>query len=254
MNEQEIVQKYVDGMSSVQLCKEYDTYPNKILRILRKNGVELRKKSEAQKLALETGASKHPTKGRKMTQETRLKQSDSQRDRWNNMSESERKEFSEGAKQRWDERSDHNKAEMRSKAASELRKASLEGSKAEKYLCSILNKSGYNVVPHKKRLIPGDYEIDIYIPDLMTVIELDGPQHFLPIFGEDSLKKHQKYDNTKNGLLIKEGYTVIRVKYLSKRFTIRTQKQLKDRVIEALGNVSYQGKKLGKIIEVIIDE
>lgn len=254
MNEQEIIQKYLDGMSSVQICKEYDTYPNKIIRILKEHGVQLRERSEAQKAALESGSSIHPTKGRKMTQETRLKQSDAQRERWDNMTESQRKEFSEGAKERWDSRSDHDKAEMRSKAAIQLRKASIEGSKAEKYLCSILNKSGYNVIPHKKRLIPGDYEIDIYIPDLMTVIELDGPQHFLPIFGEESLKKHEKYDNTKNGLLIKEGYTVIRVKYLSKRFTIRTQKQLKDRVIEALNNVSYSGKKLGKIVEVIIDE
>ena len=50
MNEKEIVSQYTDNnKSTYDLANMYNTYPNKIRRILVKHGVQLKTKSEAQK-------------------------------------------------------------------------------------------------------------------------------------------------------------------------------------------------------------
>jgi hypothetical protein len=64
MNEHDIMMEYsTDNVSITALAKKHNTYENKIRRILLKNGVKLRDKSEAQKLALSSGRHSHPTKG-----------------------------------------------------------------------------------------------------------------------------------------------------------------------------------------------
>ena len=52
------------NMSTYEIAKVLDTYPNKIRRTLIKNGYELKDKSQAQKVALAEGRSSHPTKGK----------------------------------------------------------------------------------------------------------------------------------------------------------------------------------------------
>ena len=54
--DQKIIQLYQEkNFSTHQLAEKFDTYPNKIRRILKKHGVQLRGKGEAQKIALEQG-------------------------------------------------------------------------------------------------------------------------------------------------------------------------------------------------------
>jgi very-short-patch-repair endonuclease len=45
-----------------------------------------------------------------------------------------------------------------------------------------------------------------------VAIEIDGPSHFLPVWGDDALKRNQKYDQKKTGLLLGKGLSLIRVK------------------------------------------
>ena len=62
-----------EHLSTYELAEHFDTYPNKIRRILKKNGVDLRTKSDAQKNALKKGRTPHPTKGTKRSEDTKLK-------------------------------------------------------------------------------------------------------------------------------------------------------------------------------------
>ena len=45
-----------------------------------------------------------------------------------------------------------------------------------------------------------------------TAIEIDGPSHFLPVWGEEALKKAQNYDQKKQGLILGKGLALIRIK------------------------------------------
>jgi intein-encoded DNA endonuclease-like protein len=74
--DKDIIKLYNSGnYSTYELAEKFETYPNKIRRILRKNGIPLRSKSAAQKNALKKGRASHPTKGKtipKFTQNKRL--------------------------------------------------------------------------------------------------------------------------------------------------------------------------------------
>ena len=79
---------------------------------------------------------------------------------------------------------------------------------------------------HKKGLIEGNFEIDLLLPELNTIIEVDGPQHFLPLFGEEKLAETIKLDSVKNGLLISKGFCVIRIKYLCRNMNQSVERKL----------------------------
>ena len=79
---------------------------------------------------------------------------------------------------------------------------------------------------HKKDLIEGNFEIDLFLPALNTIIEIDGPQHFLPYFGEDKLAKTIKMDSKKNGMLLGAGFCIVRVKYLCKNMSKAVERKL----------------------------
>lgn len=255
MNEEQILSCYVDDkLSTYEIAEKAGTYPNKIRRILIKNGIETRGKSDAQKEALSSGRSQHPTRGKKKTDEQKLHLSKMMAKRWDNTSEKYRKEFAENAKQRWDALPDVDKAEMRKKAADALRVSSKEGSKAEKYLYEELIKNGYDAILHKKGLIEGEnFEIDLFLPEIKVIIEIDGPQHFTPMFGETHLRNYVKYDSIKNGLLIRRGYCVIRIKYLCKHFSGRIGRTLWGLVVPELNKVEKSFPPKGKrLIELEI--
>jgi len=115
---------------------------------------------------------------------------------------------------------------MLEKAGRELQKTTKEGSKAEKFLRQKLLDEGYDVQLHVKNLIEGNFEIDLLLPELKLIIEIDGPQHFLPLFGEKRLEDVVKFDSIKNGLLISKGFCVIRIRYLCKHMSQSVQRKL----------------------------
>ena len=183
--EQSIIDLYEkEGMSTYQIAEHLSTYPNKIRRTLKKHGIELKTRSEAQKNALSNGRAKHPTVGRKRTTEERLKISSSVCDYWESMSEDDYKERCNQAFVRWHSMPEEQREHICSLAIQAIQKAGKEGSKMEKFVLSQLESEGYVVEFHKKSLIPNEnLEIDLYIPELKTIIEVDGPSHFLPIWG-----------------------------------------------------------------------
>lgn len=226
IDEDYVLEQYKQSKSTYDLAKELHTYPNKIRRILKKHGHSMRSKSEAQAAALKSGRSKHPTEGRKRTKQEKDNISKGTAASWATFSKEKRKKISDGAKKRWDKIPESKKKQMQEMAGDALRKAGIEGSKAEKALKEKLEDHNYDVVLHKKDLIPGHYEIDLFLPQLKTIIEIDGPQHFRPVWGEEQLKKTIKYDQIKNGLLVGAGYCVIRIKYMCKTATRSTGQKL----------------------------
>ena len=233
-----VIKEYHDNKSTYEIAKNLNTYPKKIERILKKNGCKLRSKSEAQKSALKHGRATHPTKGKPKTEAQKLQISKNMEQRWLQMPAAERKRFSEKAKQRWDKITDSEKNMLRKRAAEALRRSSIEGSKAEKFLYTELTKQGYDTIIHKKHLIEGEnFEIDLFLPTLGVAIEIDGPQHFTPMFGEKHLRNYIKYDSIKNGLLISKGYCIIRVKYLCKHISHSVKRRLWNMILPEIEKI-----------------
>ena len=217
-NKDFLVREYVENnRSTYWISEKLGTYPNKVRRALKFLGVDLKSKSEAQSNALKSGRHKHPTKGRKRTEEERIKISEGMANHWENMSEEERDRRIALAKKQWEEMTENEKSELRSMAAEAVRRASQEGSKIEKFLKEGLTSEGYDFIFHMKGLIPAEnLEVDLFVPSLKTAIEIDGPAHFLPIWGEDSLQKNIRSDAKKSGLILSKGYCMIRVKQINK--------------------------------------
>ena len=249
-----VIELYRKGKSFREIAVELNTYPNKVLRNLIKWGEPIRSKSEAQKMALANGKSKPPLLGRKRTEKEKDKISVGRSQAWANTSEEDRKKFKESARERWDNMTEVEKQELQSKAGEGLRIASIEGSKAERFLYQELKKLGYDTILHDKSILPGEkYEIDLHIPDLLTIIEIDGPQHFLPVFGEEKLQKVIEYDTIKNGLLLARGLCIIRVKYLTKHISRKIKSDLLRLVTKELDSIKQQfPSKEHRLIEVEI--
>ena len=189
------------------------TYPNKLRRIAVRAGYQSRSKSEAQSLALDSGRHPHPTKNKGHSQSTKEKISEGVATVWENLSESELEYRRQIGRDVWDSMSEQEQIEFRHKAGEAVRKAAKEGSKLEKFLYAELTKLNYSVELHKKHLIKDHrLHLDLYIPKLRTVIEIDGPSHFLDIWGKDILRRNQQADKKKNGLILSLGLCMIRIR------------------------------------------
>ncbi|MQF98284.1 MAG: hypothetical protein FI729_01965 [SAR202 cluster bacterium] len=240
MNEQKIIALYEeDGKSTYEIAEEIGTYPNKIRRILQKNGVQLKSRSQAQKNALDGGRAKHPTDGKTRSKEERIKISNSVHKYWKSMTKKEYQARVDGAKERWYNMSEQERKNISSMAIQAIQRAGKEGSKLEKFVLSELTGAGYSVEFHRKNLIPNEnLEIDLYIPALKTIIEIDGPSHFLPIWGEEKLQKQIKSDAQKTGLILSKGYLIIRVKSVTDFVSLSSKDKLVKNLLERLESIS----------------
>lgn len=236
--EQEVIKLYNESnQSTYEIAKQLNTYPNKIRRTLIKHGYELKDRSEAQKFALESGRSAHPTAGKKRTAKEKISISQSLVSYWDSLSEKDRKGRVEQAKKNWESMSAEQKDKMRSRGIAAIRAAAKEGSKLEKIFQQRIQKAGYTVKMHEIIIPAENLEIDLYIPELKTIIEVDGPSHFLPIWGEDKLQKQINADLRKSGALLSKGYAVIRVKSLGQE-SLSKQEQLVQEVLNHLNRIN----------------
>jgi very-short-patch-repair endonuclease len=195
------------------IAKEFDTYANKIRRDAIRFKINIRDKSEAQKNALTSGKIKHPTKGKVRSLDTKNKIGMSVLQSWENLNQDQIQARKNKAKINWENKSEDEKADILKQANAAVRLASKVGSKLEKYLLNLLIKDGFNVEFHKEQsILNTKLQIDLFIPKLNVAIEIDGPSHFEPVWGDDSLKRNQKYDNKKTGLIIGKGLFLIRIK------------------------------------------
>lgn len=253
MKDKEIIKMYKEQkLSTYQIANKLNTYPNKIRRILIKNNVELNDKSQAQKNALAQGQSKIPTQGRKRSEEERIKISKSLKKRWDNLDDKTYQEYVERAKKRWNDMSAEEKSMISKSAIQAIQRAGKEGSKLEKFLKEELTKKGFKIEIHKKNLLPNEnLEIDMYFPEMKAIIEIDGPSHFLPIWGEEKLQKQIKSDSHKTGLILSKGFVIIRVKHLSDGLCLSDRHNLKDRLAELLHKIEEKPpKKSERYIEL----
>lgn len=227
----EVISLYNEqNKSTYEIAKQLNTYPNKIRRTLIKHGYELKDKSAAQKAALKSGRSSHPTAGKKRTDAEKIAISQSLVNYWGEMSDKEKARRVKQAKDNWKNMSAKQKEQMRSKGIAAIRTAAKEGSKMERWVKEKLEEAGFSVRMHVLIIPAENLEIDLYIPDLKTIIEVDGPSHFLPIWGEEKLQKQVNADLRKSGALLSKGYAVIRLKSLGQE-SLAKREQLIEQVL-----------------------
>lgn len=249
-----IAKEYEEGMSIRDLADAYSTYPNKISRLLKNAGIELRSRQEAGKNAIGLGKLKPPMLGKKRTQAEKDNISNKRSKKWKEMDETDLEIFKKNAKDRWEAHSSEERIHLQKRAGEALRRASTEGSKAEKFIYEHLTKAGYEVIMHKVGLIPGEkYEIDLFLPAMKVAIEIDGPQHFLPIYGEKNLRNNIKYDAIKNGALLSRGICVLRIKYLLRNSSQNTNRKILELIVNELNKIEHKfPDPANRLIEVEI--
>lgn len=253
INKDRLIAAYVDEKKSTyEIAQELGTYANKVGKALKFLQIPLRSYSEAQAVSLQEGRSTHPTKGKKMSDEMKANIASAVSKRWQNLPQEEKDEVSRLSKERWDAMPEEKKKEIRSLAADALREASKEGSRAEKSVKKRLEDAGYNVVYHSRTLVINeDFEVDLFIPEIRTAIEIDGPSHFLPLWGEERLSRQFASDSHKQGLLLNNGYNVIRIRSMDKNMSQTRYKFISDIVIaEVKRLVEEKSNKFGQLIEI----
>jgi very-short-patch-repair endonuclease len=212
------------------------TYSNKIRRDAIKYKIPIRNKSEAQSNAIKTGAHKHPTKGTSRSDDTKSKIGLSVMKSWEGLSAQEIQKRKQTAKELWDNLTDDEKQYRLNLANKAVRDSSKTGSKLELYLLDRLLADGFKVDFHKEQmLLTTKLQIDLFLPTMNIAIEIDGPSHFLPVWGDDTLKRNQKYDNKKSGLILGKGLKLIRIKQL-KDFSKSRADKLYDLLISVLND------------------
>lgn len=252
-NKKDLIRLYVkEEKSTHAIAKIYNTYPNKIIRALKELEVKLRDKSSAQAVALKQGRSQHPTEGKERPQEVKNKISDSMYDQWQNMSDEEKERRSDMAKQQWEDMSPEDKQEFFKKATIAIKKASKEGSKLELYVFKALTEAGFDVYAHTSNLPNVNLEMDLVVPSLKTAIEIDGPSHFEPIWGEEALQRQQKADREKAGHLLNAGCCLIRVGTRDKNVSEKLKRDVAELVIEELMKIkkNFPKTRSDRFIEI----
>lgn len=206
--------EYENNNKSFQdIAKLSDTYANKLRRDAIKFNIKIRDKSEAQKNALKSGRVDHPTKGKVRSETTKNKIGLGVLHSWENLTDKELNQRKNKARDNWNNLSKDEQSQILKMANDAVRESSRSGSKLEKYLLKELLRDGHSVEFHKEQsLVNTKLQIDLFIPKLRVAIEVDGPSHFEPVWGEDALKRNKSYDDKKSGLIFGKGLILIRIK------------------------------------------
>lgn len=236
--------------SPQNIAEEWGTYPNKIRRELKRFGIKIRNKSEAQTAAIEIGRIQHPTKGKKRSADLKEQLSQIMAENWEKLSKQEKIYRSEMGRQQWENMSDEDKNELHRKAMDGFREATKTGSKLERAIFSNLTALGHEVLFHSEHIIPGeDLQTDLYFPGLKLVIEIDGPSHVEAMWSEEALDKTRASDNKKNQHLLSYGFIVVRMRCLAKSFSIAYGRKVTDKILNIVETIKG-GKTASQLIEI----
>lgn len=236
------------GRSFRDIADEYDTYPNKVKRMYVKAGGIPRDKSQAQIQALKSGRADHPTEGRQRTPEERERISEAVANEWQNASPEQREARSEASRRQWKKMSKSQREELLKKARDAARLAATEGSKLELAIKEAIKNEGYMIFHQYEDLLENPkLRIDIYLPEIATAIEVDGPSHFQPIWGLDNLQKNRRADQEKTGLLLAHGITVIRIRNESRYLSEKMKRDAVNKILKVLKDLNKSSKKLIEI-------
>lgn len=239
---------YVKENKSFQkISEELGTYPNRLLRDAKKFNIPIRSRSEAQKNALKSGESKIPTQGRKRSEEEKRSIGLGVLKNWQNADDKKIQEKSKRSKRLWEKRTAKSKSDMVSKANDAVRQTSKVGSKMEHFILNFLLDKGYKVEFHKEQtLVNTKLQMDLFLPKINLAIEVDGPSHFKPVWGQDVLNRNIAYDEKKSGLIIGKGYKLIRVKQL-KDFSKSRARIVCNKIHTAIKTIDQQSSKIIEI-------
>lgn len=246
-----LIKEYEKNNKSFQdIANEYGTYANKLRRDAIKYKIKIRNKSEAQKNALALGKTQHPTQGKKRSSETKSKIGLSVLQVWEGMNDKEIKDRKTKARLNWEKKSDDEKQYMLKQANDAVRQSSKTGSKLEKFLHTNLLSAGFSVEFHKEQsILNTKLQIDLFLPKLNVAIEIDGPSHFEPVWGDDALKRNKKYDDKKTGLILGKGLYLIRIKQ-TKDFSPSRGLIIYNQLIEILDSIQRKKIPNTKIINL----
>ncbi|MHC5056388.1 MAG: DUF559 domain-containing protein [Planctomycetota bacterium] len=178
------------------------------------NPIKKRNKSEAQKNFIKRTGS-HQRSGTTHTEEAREQISDSMKEVYDGPRGDEiREKISQQRQEEWAQMSAADKAEVLEtlKSSSRAKAMSGEGSNFENFLAEKLEEHGFVVEVRTKAYTPGQkFHVDIALPQEQIIIEVDGPTHWSPIYGDDELRKVQDKDKLKDNTLTNMGWNVLRV-------------------------------------------
>lgn len=211
-----LIKEYeINNHSFRDIASSHGTYANKIRRDAIKFKIKIKDKSQAQKNAISTGRTDHPTKGKNRSEEVKEKIGMSVMKAWDELDDTTLAKRKEKARQNWENLPDDTKDNILREANIAVRQASKTGSKLETFIFNNLLKDGYRVEFHKEQTLSNTkLQIDLFLPTLNTAIEVDGLSHFEPVWGHDTLSRNQGYDNKKTGLILGKGLVLIRIKQL----------------------------------------
>lgn len=214
---EKLVKLYNEGHSLRELADKFGVSHMQVKRILTKVGCELRDASEAQANFIKRNPDKHPTKGKPRTEAEKLKISETYT---KHLEPEEKERRSCVAKERWNKLTLLEKQAIKKKTSDAFRATAKNGSALEKFLLTSLSREGFAPEFHKEMLIENvKMHIDIFLPQESVALEIDGPSHYEPIFGQEALEKTQHADTEKNGLLLMKGISVVRIKQTTSSIT-----------------------------------
>jgi very-short-patch-repair endonuclease len=211
----------VDRLSTYEVAEKMGCNQSHIVRMIAKwnksnpsSQIKKRSKSEAQlNYIKKTGT--HQRTGTTHSDETKESISDKMREFYESEEGVAAKEvISEHKQQEWAEKTEAERADILAelKVANRNKVQSKTGSNFENFLAEQLTENGYQVEQRTKRWTPGNkFHVDIALPNEKIIIEVDGPTHWEPIYGDVELKKVQIKDSMKDGVLISNGWNILRV-------------------------------------------
>lgn len=238
-------------MSFHEIAELCETYPNKIRRHAKNLGIEVRSKGEAQSVALESGRHKHPTKGTEHSLDTKIKISDKMAETWEGLTDEQREYRSEIGRKHWDSLSEAEQERFRAAAGEAVRKAAKNGSKLENFLYESLTKENFIVEFHRERIVTNQrLQVDLFLPALNIAMEVDGPSHFLPIWGQERLESNRRSDSQKAGLILTQGWCLLRVRQ-TKALSQKYKRDILAKVLDNLRQIKKKFPPRGKRMIII---
>lgn len=220
-----LMNEYITNQKSAQqIAGENNTYTLRVIRLLKKYGIPQRDRSASLELSHKKGNRKAPFEDG-MPDEIKAKIGITSESKWD---EARKERQAERMRQKWEGIPEEEKVETLKKLQRGLSKSSRMGSKLEKALEIYLVNQGYVCEPHKNLLQNDKLEVDLYLPALRTVVEINGPSHYTPIWGEEALAKQQKADQEKRGLLLTSGFRLVNIRVLHKTSRTRLNRLVKE--------------------------
>lgn len=230
----ECVNMYRLGYSTSEISRVKKIPLTTLNSWLKRVGVKLRDKKAAALLGIKRGRLKPPYSG-PMSDQDKKRIGRKLSERWTKVSDVEKKKVSEASKKSWERKSEEDRLKFIKMGSLAKQKTGKSGSKWEHYFLGELIKNGYACEFHKKNIILNEkMEIDILLTGQRIAIEIDGKHHFLPIYGEVQLAKKINADERKNGLLLKAGYRVLRVRINHQTFTEGLASRIFDKILRLL--------------------